>query len=155
MNWRLMTTLLVFGFALTWVPAAEASPGRDKPKGDRPHKTGKIDKSKRTAAPVFNTNDRDVITGYYRNRSSNLPPGLAKRNGNLPPGLQRQLERNGTLPRGLQKRIDPFPQELNHQLQILSPGYTRGLIGGSAVIIDQRNRAIVDVIHNLLNNAGQ
>jgi hypothetical protein len=154
MTWKLPTALLVLGFALACVPA-DASADRDRRKGDKHHKPLKHEESIRTTVPVFSAADRDVITDYYRNRSSNLPPGLAKRNGNLPPGLQRQLERKGTLPRGLQKRIDPFPQELNHQLPILSPGYTRGLIGGSAVIIDRRNRAIVDVIHNLLNNAGQ
>jgi hypothetical protein len=83
-----------------------------------------------------------------------LPPGLAKRGGRLPPGLERQLERNGTLPPGLQKRIDPFPRELHHLLPPLSPGYTRGLLGGSAVIVNRRTRAIVDVIHNLLDSPG-
>ena len=39
-----------------------------------------------TTVPVFGPRDRDLIGGYYRNRYSNLPPGLAKRGGNLPPG---------------------------------------------------------------------
>lgn len=155
MTRRLLTTMFALGFALTWAPAAEGSPDHDRRKGDKPPKNGKQDKAKRTEAAVFSANDRDVITGYYRNRTSNLPPGLAKRNGDLPPGLQRQLERKGTLPRGLQKRIDPFPQELNQQLPILPPGYTRGMIGGSAVIVDRRNRAIVDVIQNIVLGAVQ
>jgi hypothetical protein len=91
---------------------------------------------------VFSASDRDVIGDYYRNRSTNLPPGL-----------ERQLERNRTLPPGLQKRIDPFPRDLHHLLPPLSPGYTREL-GGSAVIVNRRTRAIADVIHNLLDSPG-
>jgi hypothetical protein len=34
----------------------------------------------------------------FRNRYSNLPPGLAKGDGNLPQGLEEQLQRNGELP---------------------------------------------------------
>jgi hypothetical protein len=87
-----------------------------------------------TTVPVFGPRDRDLIGSYYRNRYSNLPPGLAKRGGNLPPGLERQLERNGTLPPELSRQLPPLPS-----------GYTRGVIGGSAVIFNQRTRVIVDI----------
>jgi hypothetical protein len=146
-------TLVLLGVATVSAPAAEGPPDRDKRNGEGPHKNGKPAKIRRTEKALFTAQDRDVITGYYRNRYSNLPPGLAKRDGKLPPGLQRQLQQRGTLPRGLQKRIDPFPPELTQQLPVLSPGYTRGLIGGSAVVIDRRTRAIVDVIQNVVESA--
>lgn len=98
---------------------------------------------------VFGTRDRDLISGYFRDNYANLPPGLAKRGGNLPPGLERQLRRNGTLPPGLQKRMQPFPPELESQLPPLPPYYSRGVIGASVVIYNNRTRLIVDVIHNI------
>ncbi len=119
--------------------------------GENNHKTGRHQVGGQTTVPVFGPRDRDVIGGYYRDRSSNLPPGLAKRHGNLPPGLERQLRRNGTLPPGLQKRLHPFPADLSRQLPPLPSGYARGVIGGSAVIVNQRTREIVDVINNVLN----
>jgi hypothetical protein len=101
--------------------------------------------------PVFGARARDVIGGYYRNRYSNLPPGLAKRAGNLPPGLERQLQRNGTLPPGLQKRLEPFPADLRRQLPPLPANYAYGVIDGSAIIVNQRTKAIVDVMYDILN----
>ena len=179
--WRLLATLLVLALALTWAQAADASShgqrngpkkgqkelkdddvrdedrdqdrDRDQREGEKNHKTGKHQAGVHATAPVFGPRDRDIIGGYYQNRYSNLPPGLAKR-GNLPPGLERQLERNGTLPPGLQKRLEPFPPELSRQLPPLHPDYTRGVIGGSAIIVNRRTRAIVDVIHNVLNSSG-
>jgi hypothetical protein len=154
MAWRLLTTLLVLGFALTWAPAADASPDRDQRKGDKNQKTGKNRAHVQAKSPVFGPRDRDIIGGYYRNRDSNLPPGLAKRGGKLPPGLERQLERNGTLPPGLQKRLEPFPLELNRQLPPLPPGYARGVIGGSAIVVNRRTWAIADVVHGVLKSSG-
>lgn len=127
---------------------------RDERERETDHRGGKHQGGVHATAPVFGPRDRDTIGRYYRDRYSNLPPGLAKRGGNLPPGLQRQLERNGTLPPGLQKRLDPFPPELSGQLPPLPPGYTRGVIGGSAVILNTRTGAIVDIIHNILNRSG-
>jgi len=154
MTWKLLTMLLVLGVALTWAPAADASSGRGQSKKDKNRKAGKHQADVRATSPVFGPRDRDIIGGYYRNRHSNLPPGLAKRGGNLPPGLERQLERNGTLPPGLQKRLEPFPAELNRQLPPLPPSYIRGVIGGSAVVVNRRTWAIVDVIHGVLASSG-
>lgn len=102
-------------------------------------------------ASVFSPGDRLVIGGYFREISSRLPPGLRLRNGDLPPGLERQLRKNGRLPKGLEKHIDPFPRELIGRLAPLPRDYTRGLIGGTAVVIDQRTMAIVDIIPNLFD----
>jgi hypothetical protein len=104
-------------------------------------------------ASVFSPRDRLVIGDYFRNISSSLPPGLRVRNGDLPPGLERQLRTNGRLPEGLEKHIDPFPRELNGRLVPLPREYTRGLIGGTAVVIDQRTMTILDIIPNLFDAA--
>lgn len=151
---RLLTTLLVLGFALTWAPTADASCDHSQRKGDKNQKTGKNQADVQATPPVFGPRDRDIISGYYRNRYSNLPPGLAKRGGKLPPGLDRQLGRNGTLPPGLQKRLEPFPLELSRQLPPLPPGYFRGVVGESAIVVNRRTWAIVDVIHGVLKSSG-
>lgn len=138
MTRRLHATALAPAFVSTRAPAAvDASSGRDERPGDRNNKAGRYRASIRTAAPVFSPNDRDVVASHYRNRTSNVPPGLEQRGGKSPPGPERRLERNGTLPRGLQKRIDPFPRGLDHQLPPLSPDYSRGFIGGSAAIVNR------------------
>ncbi|MBE0657355.1 MAG: hypothetical protein IH602_06665 [Bryobacteraceae bacterium] len=151
---RLLSALLIAGFALATAPAVEFAGDGQGGRGKQAKAGGKS-ASGRAAAPVFGSRDRDIISGYYRARRSTLPPGLAKRNGQLPPGLERQLERNGTLPPGLQKRIEVFPKELSRQLPPLPYGYVRGLIGGSAVVVNQQTGAIVDVIQNLLIHPGK
>ena len=100
---------------------------------------------------VFTSRDRNVIRDYFRNRDSNLPPGLAKRGGNLPPGLQKQLDRNGTLPPGLQKRVEPFPEDLERQLPSLPTIYRRATIGRDVIILDTRTQRIIDVIHDIFD----
>jgi hypothetical protein len=99
---------------------------------------------------VFTTHDRDVIRDYYRDRNSNLPPGLAKRGGNLPPGLQKHLERDGTLPPGLQKRVQPFPPELERRLPRLPDTYARVTLGVDILILDRRTQRIMDIVHDIL-----
>jgi hypothetical protein len=99
---------------------------------------------------VFSVHDRDTIRGYYQDRNSNLPPGLAKRNGNLPPGLQKHLERDGTLPPGLQKRVQPFPEDLERRLPRLPDTYQRVTLGVDILILDRRTQRIVDIVHDIL-----
>ena len=99
---------------------------------------------------VFSVHDRDVVRDYYRDRNSNLPPGLAKRGGNLPPGLQKHLERDGTLPPGLQKRVQPFPPELERRLPRLPGAYTRVTLGMDILILDRRTQRIMDIVHDIL-----
>ncbi|MBK9166853.1 MAG: hypothetical protein IPM24_05240 [Bryobacterales bacterium] len=136
---------------LALVLTVHASAVRDQRATDRDSRAAKKQGSVSRVEPVFSLSDREVIRDYYRNRRVGLPPGLAKREGALPPGLKRHLERDGTLPPGLQKRVVPFPPELNLRLQALPRGYSRGLVDGSAVIINRRTRSIADVIHNLLD----
>jgi len=99
---------------------------------------------------VFSVHDRNTIRGYYQDRNSNLPPGLAKRNGNLPPGLQKHLERDGTLPPGLQKRVQPFPEDLERRLPRLPDTYQRVTLGVDILILDRRTQRIVDIVHDIL-----
>jgi len=99
---------------------------------------------------VFSTRDRELIRGYYHDRYSNLPPGLAKRGGNLPPGLQKHLERDGTLPPGLQKRVEPFPEDLEVRLPRLPDSYRRVVLGVDIMILDRRTQRIVDIVRDIL-----
>jgi len=144
--------LWCFGFlALSLV----ASPGFSQGKGKGHNKDGGDDdrgrgKGNKKAKHEFDAQDREVITTYYSNRNSNLPPGLAKRGGNLPPGLEKQLERNGTLPPGLQKRIQPCPVELERQLPPVEAGYVRGVIGAHIVIYNRSTSVIVDVMKDVV-----
>lgn len=147
--------LLVAGYALAVASATSVLAGGDQGAKKRKSTAGRKKSSEQPPAQVFGRRDRDIISGYYRNRQSNLPPGLAKRGGQLPPGLERQLKRNGTLPSGLQKHIEVFPPELNRQLAALPEGYIRGLIGDSAVVVDRRTGTIVDVIQNLVVQSHQ
>lgn len=99
---------------------------------------------------LFGERDREIITRYYSDHGSNLPPGLAKRGGNLPPGLEKHLERNGTLPPGLQKRIDPCPEELERQLPPLPAEYRRAVIGAHVVILNRNTNVIVDIMKDVV-----
>lgn len=98
----------------------------------------------------FGARDREIITVYYGQRASGLPPGLAKRDDGLPPGLEKQLQRNGTLPPGLQKKIQPFPVALEHRLTPLPSGYRRGIVGAHVVVYVPRTNVIVDVMLNVV-----
>jgi hypothetical protein len=132
-----------------------ASPAFSQGKGKGHNKDGGDDdrgrgKGNKKAKHEFDAQDREVITTYYSNRNSNLPPGLAKRGGNLPPGLEKQLERNGTLPPGLQKRVQPCPVELERQLPPVETGYVRGVIGAHIVIYNRSTNVIVDVMKDVV-----
>jgi hypothetical protein len=94
------------------------------------------DKKDRDGGWVFGDRDRRVIRDYFRNRYSNLPPGLAKRGGNLPPGLEKHIQRNGQLPPGLQKRVEPFPQDLVSQLPRIPERIRRVILGRRALMLD-------------------
>lgn len=97
------------------------------------------EKRDRDGGWVFGDRDRRIIRDYFRNRYSNLPPGLAKRGGDLPPGLEKQIQRNGQLPPGLQKRVEPFPQDLVSQLPRVAERIRRVILGRRALMLDDRN----------------
>ena len=138
-------TAALIASALVMTPAF--SQGKGKGKGHDKHDQG--DDEGKHGKYEFGEHDREIITSYYSNRGSNLPPGLAKRGGNLPPGLEKQLERNGTLPPGLQKRVQPCPAELERQLPPLPAEYRRGVIGAHIVIFNRNTNVIVDVLKDV------
>ena len=88
----------VLAAALVSSPVFSQGNSQGHGKGKGHNKRQDRDDQGESAKYYFRERDREIITRYYSNRGSNLPPGLAKRGGNLPPGLERQLERNGTLP---------------------------------------------------------
>ena len=123
------------------------SQGHGKGKGHDKHQDTDNQESSKY---LFGERDREIITRYYSNHGSNLPPGLAKRGGNLPPGLEKHLERNGTLPPGLQKRIEPCPEELERQLPPLPPEYRRAVIGAHVLILNRNANVIVDIMKDVV-----
>src|SRR5438477_8572069 len=131
--------------ALFSSPAFSQGKGHGKGKGHNKNEDDQGESSKY----YFGERDREIITRYYSNRGSNLPPGLAKRGGSLPPGLEKQLERNGTLPPGLQKRVQPCPVELERQLPPLPAEYRRGVIGAHIVVFNRNTNVIVDVLKDV------
>jgi len=148
-RWLELCCVGVLACSLTAVPAGSQGKG----KGHDKHDSDDDDrgKGKKKAKHEFDDQDREVITSYYSERPSNLPPGLAKRGGNLPPGLEKQLQRNGTLPPGLQKRMQPCPVELERRLPPVETGYTRGVIGAHLVIYNRNTNVIVDIMKDVVH----
>ncbi len=143
--WLLALALLLLGVA----PAQNHGKGQQQHvDADTQEQSGKVQYDAH-GNPVFSARDRDIISRFFREDYSNLPPGLAKRNGNLPPGLHKQLERNGTLPPGLQKRVQPFPSTLEVRLPRLPDIYARVILGRQAIILDRRTQHILDIIHDV------
>ncbi len=95
--------------------------------------------------PVFSVEERQVITGWYRDDRRGLPPGLAKKD-RLPPGLEKQLRERGTLPPGLAKKVQPLPPVLERRLPVLPTGYRRVMIGGDIIIMNARTSFICDIL---------
>ena len=124
---------------------------QDQDRDDDHERRRNQDWERARSTPAFEVRERDIIHDYFRNRYSNLPPGLAKRGGHLPPGLERHLERNGSLPPGLQKRLTPFPDDLNRRLPPLPGIYRRGTIGPDAVIVNTRTGQIIDIVRAVMN----
>lgn len=153
MNHARSTAAAAVAFILACGFSAEGSTARDSQGKGKGANSAKRHASLHQPESAFGPRDRVVIGEYFRDISSRLPPGLSRRNGDLPPGLERQLRKNGRLPNGLEKRIAPFPRELNGRLAPLPRHYTRGLIGGTAVVIDQRTMTILDIIPNLSDAA--
>src|SRR5260370_7603038 len=109
-----VTSVLMAGLLSCTAFPQGNSQGHGKGKGHNKHDEG--DDEGQSVKFVFGAHEREVITHYYSNRGSNLPPGLAKRGGNLPPGLEKQLERNGTRRPGLQTPVEPCPRTVQLQL---------------------------------------
>ena len=98
---------------------------------------------------VFTEQERGLIRGWYHDRRSGLPPGLAKKD-RLPPGLEKQLRERGTLPPGLQKKVQPLPWELERHLRRLPTGYKRVVIGGNVILMNQKTALIYDIVRDAI-----
>lgn len=150
--------LAVCSLIVALLGAIVATPVLAQDRGRGEAKQGQRD-AKKAAPPAeatvivqygFAPRDREIITTYYTQRASGLPPGLAKRQGALPPGLEKQLRRNGTLPPGLQKEIQPFPADLDRQLAPLPAGYRRVIVGTNIVVYRSTTQKILDVIRDIV-----
>ena len=145
---KALALILCLLISKAMILAAPKDNGKAKGKEPQAQSSAKGEKGGsdvRVSVGVFVKGDQDIIRHHYMGNPGNLPPGLAKRNGDLPPGLEKQLRRNGHLPPGLEKKLYPFPVELERRLPPLHEGLMRGMIGGSAVIIDRKTSLIVDV----------
>jgi hypothetical protein len=98
---------------------------------------GKGKGKSKNAAPGFDTEERQVILGYYGPKFSNLPPGQ-----------QKQLLRKGTLPPGIAKKLQPFPPELQQRLPPLPPdcGCRRAVVDQWAVLVSDATNTVLDII---------
>ncbi len=101
------------------------------------------------AEVVFTEQEHVLVRSWYRDNRSGLPPGLAKRD-RLPPGLEKQLRERGTLPPGLQKKIQPLPIDLERRMRRLPTGYSRVVIGGNVILMNEKTAVIYDIIRNTI-----
>ena len=128
---------------LVWAQGQGRSRGQEKTAGE------KVREALPAGEPVFTTQERTVITNWFANNRSGLPPGLAKRE-TLPPGLEKQLRERGTLPPGLQKKIQPLPVALESQLTRLPTGYRRVVIAGNVIVMNPTTGLIYDIVRNVI-----
>ena len=153
-QWTRLFPGLFLALSLSLVPAwAQGNgqgKGQGKGKGHEKHGQDQDEQGKAYRQYGFRAEDRSIVTGYYSQHGSGLPPGLAKRDGSLPPGLERQLERNGTLPPGLQKKLQPCPVAITRQLPPLPAEYQRSVIGAHIVVFNRNTSIIVDVMKDVV-----
>ncbi len=128
--------------ALLFSGSVALAQGQGKGHGKGHNKHGDEDQD----AQFYKSRDRDVISGWYGEHQSQLPPGLAKKD-RLPPGLEKQLVRRGTLPPGLQKRLQPCPEELERRLPPPPPDCAHVVVGGHLVLLNRKTNIIVDIFH--------
>jgi hypothetical protein len=96
-------------------------------------------------ALIFSERDKWLIHSYFQSNYGNLPPGLANRGGDLPPGLEKRMRRDEILPPSLQDRMEPLPAELERRLPRLPSGYSRVVLSGRVMIL-QDDGQIVDLM---------
>ena len=148
-RWIISSFLLAL-FAGTVSLALAQGQGKGKGHGPKNKETAVVEKSSTNIRVVFSSQDRSVVSGWFREHgASGLPPGLAKRD-RLPPGLERQLRERGSLPPGLQKKLQPLPIELERRLPPLPVGYRRSVIGAHVVITNSSGTFVFDIVRNIV-----
>jgi len=154
-----MCLFLSIGTAQADPPWARGDHGdrhdRREDRHDRHDDRGRHDKRK--VHDHFIDEDRRMVSGYYAQNPSSLPPGLAKRNGQLPPGLAK---RGGHLPPGLsrgevvtkeyQAHLLPLPRDLERMLPPPPHEVIRRIIGRDIVLIHKTNMKVLDVLKDAL-----
>jgi hypothetical protein len=153
MRFPLAAVALLIASVAAW-PAA-ADPGKGKHNGNshggNPHAGGPDNSQASVPAFVVRDNDRQAISGYYRDEFArgNCPPGLAKKNnGCLPPGQAKKLWALGQpLPPNVV--YYPLPQPLYGRLAPPPSGYDYVRVQDDVLMMDRRNRSIVSIVVNL------
>jgi hypothetical protein len=134
MKHLMLATVLVVTAAVS-VGANQKSKNPHASKGSKDQQAPVVVEAPKTVVNVhFSTGELRVIHDYY-----------APRYRSLPPGLQKKLARGGQLPPGWQKKLQPFPVEIERQLVVLPPYYSRGVLDGHAVIYNTRSHVMIDV----------
>lgn len=85
--------------------------------------------------PVFSSQDRTVLLGYYGPRFASLPPGQ-----------QKQLIRKGTLPPGIAKKLAPLPPDIERRLPPPPTGCRRVVYDQWALLINDASNSVFDII---------
>jgi len=98
---------------------------------------------------AFSARDRATIRRHYRAAGQGKPAGASKQAGKLSPGLRKQLRRNALLSPRLQQRLEPLDGEVERTLNPLPWGYSRGLIGKDALIVEGRTQRVMDIIRDV------
>ncbi|HSE49256.1 MAG TPA: hypothetical protein VLA96_08630 [Terriglobales bacterium] len=98
---------------------------------------------------AFSARDRATIRRHYRAAGQRRPAGATKQTGKLSPGLRKQLRRNALLSPRLQQRLEPLDGEVERTLNPLPWGYSRGLIGKDALIVEGRTQRVMDIIRDV------
>jgi hypothetical protein len=114
---------------------------------DRPRDYDAPDEKWERDPIVFSRHDREAIRMYYRNAGSRRRAIVEHRVVRLVP--RNRLQRNSTVPLTSQNRLEPLPTDVERSLQSLYSGYSRGMIGPDAVIVQDRTQRIMDIIHNV------
>jgi hypothetical protein len=133
--------LLLAGLALGQGDAQPAKNGAGQ--ADKEH-----DQAPSAGNVSFSSRDLETIRVYFKTVMAKEPRSATGYNIAAPPSLP--VERNAWLPPQIARRLKRFPRELEGRLPHLPDNYTRGTIDGDILIVDQRTRRVVDIVHNFL-----
>jgi hypothetical protein len=115
--------LLVFSISLAWSAPQKAS------------------------EPTFNSNDRNVVTEFYRHVMGTLAPGSVVR-WPFSPAIERTLAAGSHVPMQLEKELIPLPNELESKLTPLTGEYRRFKLGPHVLLVKTADLSIVDIVKN-------
>lgn len=131
--------IILLGAALAFGQGKGA--GKAKGRSDEPDAPAR----KAVTHPSFRDAEIRILLDFYRPGSGNLPPGIARK-GEFPPGILKQIARGKGLPPGLANKLEPFPPPLARQFPVPPPGYRRMICGTLALMLDDSNNMVVDVV---------